>query len=197
MSRQLPDRPNLEHLKNQARSRLSELQRQDPARLSDALHATAREYGFSSWPVLKAHVESVQTAVRQSPLAGVWRANVENSPEPSLRLCDAATLEFTVEADQVTLSDTVWEPSGAETRHSYTLRVGGPPQRVDHGYVMAARWRGSRALDVSVAQNGQHLMRVTYAVSDDGRTLTLSAAAAAHAGYPAVEQTTLFDRVHG
>jgi hypothetical protein len=38
-------------------------------------------------------------------------------------------------------------------------------------------------------------MRVTYTVSDDGRRLTLSAVAAAHAGYPAVEQTTRFDRV--
>jgi hypothetical protein len=47
---------------------------------------------------------------------------------------------------------------------------------------------------VAVARDGAHLMQVTYAVSDDGRTLTLSAVAAAHAGYPAVEQTTLFER---
>jgi hypothetical protein len=198
MSRSLPVRPNLEHLKHQARSRLSELRRLDPdVRLSDALHATAREYGFSTWHALKEHVEAARAAGaadRESPFAGLWTANLENSPEPLLRLCNAATLEFAVEADRVTMSDTVREPSGAETKHSYTLRVGGPPQQVDHGYVMVADWRGPRRLEVSVAHDGHHLMRVSYAVSDDGRTLTVSAVAAAHAGYPAVEQATLFDR---
>jgi hypothetical protein len=195
MSRKLPARPNLEHLKNQARSRLFELQRHDPAaQLSDALHATAREYGFSSWPMLKEHVGSIRAADGESPFAGLWKANLD-SPEPLLRLCDAATLQFVVEADRVTLSDTVLERSGDEARHSYTLRVGGEPQQVDHGYVMAANWHGSRVLEVAVARDGVQVMRVTYAVSDDGRTLTLSAVAAAHAGYPAVEQTTHFDRV--
>jgi hypothetical protein len=195
MSRTLPVRPNLEHLKNQARSRLSELQRHDPsAQLSDALHATAREYGFSSWPVLKEHVESMPAGLDESPFAGVWRADLDNSPEPVLRLCDAAALEFAIDGDRVTLSDTVQEQSGAETRHTHTLRVGGPPQQVEHGYVMAAAWQGDRVLTVSVARDGAHVMHVSYAVSGDGRTLTLTAAAAAHAGYPAVEQTIRFNR---
>ncbi|HEV2711355.1 MAG TPA: ankyrin repeat domain-containing protein [Edaphobacter sp.] len=74
-TRQLPDRPNLEHLKKQARLLLRESLAGDAAaaerfraagtqsstavpKLADALHAIAREYGFDSWPSLKGHVES-------------------------------------------------------------------------------------------------------------------------------------------
>jgi hypothetical protein len=60
MSRSLPPRPNLEHLKNQAKDRLLELQQRAPqSTLADALHAVAQEYGFKTWPELKAHVESL------------------------------------------------------------------------------------------------------------------------------------------
>jgi len=75
--RELPARPNLEHLKKQARKLLREFLRDDPAavarfrdaasappagrsaKLADALHVIAREYGFESWPKLKARVESL------------------------------------------------------------------------------------------------------------------------------------------
>jgi Ankyrin repeats (3 copies) len=68
---ELPSRPNLEHLKNQARkllrarlaadesaiSRFSNLglSAENP-KLSDALHVIAREYGFDTWPKLKLHI---------------------------------------------------------------------------------------------------------------------------------------------
>jgi hypothetical protein len=70
--RELPERPNLEHLKNQAHTLLHELRAQDAnaverfassgvspteAKLADALHVIAREYGFPSWPALKSHLE--------------------------------------------------------------------------------------------------------------------------------------------
>ena len=60
MSRDLPEHPNLDHLKHQAKRLLRELQRHNPgSKLADAQHALAREYGFASWPKLKAHVESL------------------------------------------------------------------------------------------------------------------------------------------
>jgi hypothetical protein len=60
MSRDLPAQPNLEHLKKQAKDRLSQLRQQSrTAKLADAQHALAREYGFLSWAALKAHVESL------------------------------------------------------------------------------------------------------------------------------------------
>src|SRR5262245_17851180 len=60
MSRDLPDQPNLDHLKKQAKALLRQLREQDPhATLADALHAVAREYAFPSWPKLKAHIEAL------------------------------------------------------------------------------------------------------------------------------------------
>jgi hypothetical protein len=56
MSRSLPEKPNLEFLKKQAK----ELQRSTPQRkLSDAQHALANEYGFATWAKLKEHVQSL------------------------------------------------------------------------------------------------------------------------------------------
>jgi hypothetical protein len=58
MSRDLPSNPNLEHLKKQAKALLDKLrQRNADATLVDAQHALAREYGFPSWPKLKAHID--------------------------------------------------------------------------------------------------------------------------------------------
>lgn len=54
MSRELPLKPNLEHLKKQAK----ELQRStQQGKLADAQLALANEYGFPKWADLKAHVQ--------------------------------------------------------------------------------------------------------------------------------------------
>ena len=75
MSSDLPTRPNLEHLKKQARQRLHELQVHEPgAQLADAQHAVAQEYGFASWPKLKAHVDALtSTGEPAQPPAGTPR----------------------------------------------------------------------------------------------------------------------------
>src|ERR1039458_3803119 len=58
-ARPLPDRPNLRHLKDQAK----DLLKAGHARsLSDAQLQIARQYGFPSWPKLKAHVDSLEEA---------------------------------------------------------------------------------------------------------------------------------------
>jgi ankyrin repeat protein len=58
--RTLPARPSLEHLKNEAKQRLKALRRRNPqAKLAAAQLALAREYGFTSWRQLKAHVDQV------------------------------------------------------------------------------------------------------------------------------------------
>jgi hypothetical protein len=56
MSRKLPERPNLEHLRKQAKELLRTMPR---GKLADAQHALANEYGFSTWATLKTHVESL------------------------------------------------------------------------------------------------------------------------------------------
>jgi hypothetical protein len=60
MSLELPARPNIEHLKKQAKDLLRTLQQSDAAaKLADAQHQLARDYGFASWPKLKEHVDSL------------------------------------------------------------------------------------------------------------------------------------------
>ena len=56
--RQLPEHPDLRHLKDQAKDFLRAGQ---AASLADAQFQVARQYGFASWPKLKAHVQSLQT----------------------------------------------------------------------------------------------------------------------------------------
>ena len=53
----LPDRPNLRHLRDQAKDLLRAGR---AASLADAQFQIARLYGFASWPKLKAHVESFE-----------------------------------------------------------------------------------------------------------------------------------------
>lgn len=56
----LPDHPNLDRLRKEAKRRLKELRSTNPsAQLTDAQFEIARRYGFSSWRALKAHVDAV------------------------------------------------------------------------------------------------------------------------------------------
>ena len=96
MSRHPPEYPNLEHLKKRAKDLLRELQRQNSAsKLAGAQRAIAREYGFASWPKLKALVESLPRPAAPSeatlaqvsvgmqgevnPFVGEWTANLSKS----------------------------------------------------------------------------------------------------------------------
>jgi ankyrin repeat protein len=56
----LPDAPNLEWLRKEAKRRLAELRRTAPdAKLADAQFDLAKQYGFTSWRALKSHVDSL------------------------------------------------------------------------------------------------------------------------------------------
>lgn len=55
--RPLPNRPNLRHLKDQAKDLLK---CGEATSITDAQSKIARLYGFASWPKLKAHVESFE-----------------------------------------------------------------------------------------------------------------------------------------
>jgi hypothetical protein len=55
-SRPLPTQPNLRHLRDQARDLLKAGSAES---LTAAQFQIARQYGFASWPKLKAHVESL------------------------------------------------------------------------------------------------------------------------------------------
>ena len=56
MSRQLPEKPNLEFLKKQAKELLRSRQH---SKLADAQLVLSHEYGFHSWADLKAYVQAL------------------------------------------------------------------------------------------------------------------------------------------
>ena len=59
-SLKLPDNPNMEWLRKQAKTRLAELRQVNPsAKLAEAQFEIAKRYGFSSWRALKEHLDSL------------------------------------------------------------------------------------------------------------------------------------------
>ncbi len=74
MSRELPQKPNLEFLKKQAKELLS---RMPQSKLADAQHALANEYGFPTWPKLKAHAEAQSITPAQALKAAVCDSDAE------------------------------------------------------------------------------------------------------------------------
>jgi ankyrin repeat protein len=61
----LPDAPNLDWLRKQAKRSLEELRKGNPeAKLADAQFDLAKKYGFSSWRALKAHIDSLSVEGR-------------------------------------------------------------------------------------------------------------------------------------
>ena len=180
MSRQLPSRPNLEYLRNEAKERLSELQRRQPAAiLADAQHAIARDYGFASWSKLKAHVDRLAATVTEvSPFAGLWMANVEKSKRHPANPFQRATIHFAIAGDEVTITDTFVDEHGRPSRGVNTLRVDGIQRPMDHGFAMLVAWHGPSCLEAIVTRDREPVSRVRYQVSEDGTTLTISDAAA-------------------
>src|SRR5215471_4093472 len=80
----LPLRPNLEHLRHEAKQLLRETRKRQPtARLADAQLQLARQYGFASWRSLKSSVDA---------LASSHKALVH-----SVRVGDVATIQRILE----------------------------------------------------------------------------------------------------
>jgi hypothetical protein len=174
MSRSLPPQPNLEHLKKQAKDRLRELKQQHPAaQLADAQHSLAREYGFASWPKLKAHVEGQAAA---HPLAGRWTADLARSTRHPANPFQSAALLIEVAGNSVTIQDTVVDAAGREESNRSTILADGverasPP---GNGYALSARWLGPRVLETLAKKDGRPAGRGRYEVSEDGRRLTIT-----------------------
>src|SRR5450755_602952 len=68
MSRQLPQKPNLEYLKKQAKELLRKMLN---GRLADAQHTLANEYGFATWAKLKSHVQALGLSPAEALKAAV------------------------------------------------------------------------------------------------------------------------------
>jgi hypothetical protein len=189
MSRRLPDRPNLEHLKKQAKQRLSQLRQHTPtAKLADAQQAVARDYGFVSWPQLRAFVDSLpvpRPASRARPagsnaLAGRWVAVLSLSIRHPLNEYRSATLDVSVEGDVVTIDDLVVDTDGRSERTRNVLHADGELRVFDRDYAMKAQWQTDRTLQVVVMKRDVLESVVTYEVSANGQALTLIAGEQRH-----------------
>lgn len=170
MSRNLPDRPNLEFLRKEAKALLASLQARDPAaQLADAQYALARDYGFTSWPNLKAHVE----AVSMSPLTGRWVADVSRSKRHPANLFRSATIVFAVDGNTVSIADEFEDEAGKTVRARNTIEADGVARATGSGYMVTATWRSRSDLETVATRNGEEVGRGRYTVSADGRHLTI------------------------
>jgi hypothetical protein len=201
MSR-LPEHANLEHLKKQAKALLPELQRQNPnAKVADALHAVARQNGFSTWPQLKEHVGdgSPDETAAENPFAGVWRANIEQSKRHPAYPFESATVNIAVSGAVYTISQQVIEPSGQPVRSTSVIHVDGEEQPPEgSGLSVVAKRIASRVIEVTATKDGLVVGRGSYEVSRDGTSLTVSTknASANTDGWESdFDQIIVFDRV--
>ena len=125
MANKLPARPNLEHLRGQAKALLPKLKkRQARARLADAQLAVARECGFTSWPALTRHVEALRS------LEGEWRfasLEIDGSAVPRGALAHSRILfdgdRFRSESPEATYEGV------------FTIDVEASPARIDIEFV--------------------------------------------------------------
>ena len=128
MSRQLPEKPNLEYLKKEAK----ELRAVRQGKLADAQHALANEYGFANWAKMKAHVEAPLTAAIRDSDAALVRELLDRHPDLRARIDapldnygdgqhalfaavqrgDRATIDVLLAAGADIRKRTEWKPGG-------------------------------------------------------------------------------------
>src|SRR5215831_19466632 len=78
MSRQLPEKPNLEYLKKQAKELLRNMPQ---SKLADAQHTLAKEYGFATWAKLKSYVEELGRSPAEALKAAVCESDAARVSE--------------------------------------------------------------------------------------------------------------------
>jgi hypothetical protein len=174
VSRNLPARPHLEYLKKEAKDLLDALRRSDSsAQLADAQFALSREYGFDSWPKLKAHVEAITAAVPDSPLAGGWIADVASSQRHPANQFRSARIHFTVNGTSVDIVDEFVDESGKAVRGRNHLEADGIERAAGNGYTISASWTADGMRTIA-KKDGEVIGTAAYAVSPDGGSLTIA-----------------------
>ena len=149
MEKHLPARPNLDHLRRQAKKLLAALEARDPKavatilkhlpaakrlseaevlatkfRLADAQSTIARESGFASWPNLARHVEQLRS------LEGVWsfqRLEVDGSVLPGAALQMSRLL---IDGDRFRT-----ESPEANYEGIFNINVEAQPQEIDIEFI--------------------------------------------------------------
>ena len=158
-ARQLPAKPNLEHLKNEAKQRLEALRASAPAaKLAEAQHQLAREYGFANWRELKADIEArspdPSSAMAQAAL-GDWIGKLAGDHRFAvhLRPGECGALAVTVDHPSGGFFDLVAEDVVLEGEHlsfsTFPPMAMGPQQQVYYEAQWDSRhdrWTGAATL---------------------------------------------------
>jgi TonB family protein len=175
-TRSLPERPNLEHLRKEAKQRLKTMRLDDSgATLAAAQLAVAREYGFTSWRRLIAYVKS--QADKKSQLLDLLRADSAKSP---VRQAILGGLEAIEKGDYQTAAEHFRRAQDANP--DFTLfRV----QRLVTQEFGDRRWRHLNAYIKSLPDEAQLRRRDSEEVKPDYKT------AAAHYRQVITERPTL------
>lgn len=149
MSKQLPARPNLEHLRNQAKALLNKLRAGDPKaartfseflpeatalsarqvrerafRLADAQAVIARKTGFAAWPGLARHVDRLRS------MEGTWAfhsLDVDGNSMPAAMLINSSLL---IDGDRFRM-----ESPEATYEGVFTIDVEQSPHHIDIDFV--------------------------------------------------------------
>ena len=144
MNKKLPARPNLEHLRTQAKTLLNNLRDGDPqaaktfsdhlpdaatlspeqVRLADAQSAIARKTGFAAWPSLARHVDLLRR------MEGTWifkSLEVDGQAMPNAMLTHSIML---IDGDRFRM-----ESPEATYEGIFTIDVEPQPQRIDIDFI--------------------------------------------------------------
>ncbi|MBL8174832.1 MAG: TIGR03067 domain-containing protein, partial [Bryobacterales bacterium] len=142
MSRKLPARPNLEHLRTQAKALLGKIRegdahaaqsiapflpegrKREELRLADVQGALARKSGFARWPSLARYVERLRS------LEGKWAfrsLEIDGQPVPPAALSASALL---IDGDRFRMES----PEGSY-EGIFTIDVEATPHRIDIDFV--------------------------------------------------------------
>ena len=119
-----------------------------------------------------------QAALAPAPqFQGHWTADVAASRFNGSVVVTAASLDFAITPETVSLTDQVTDGSGREIGTGTTvLRTDGKPYPHDQllpGLTVVCQWKSALLLYTVLTRRNGIVDHVTYEVSENGRTLTL------------------------
>jgi hypothetical protein len=134
-----------------------------------------------------------------NPFLGTWVANLEKSHRHANHQFQSATLTFEVDGDVVSLTHAGVNKAGKHESGTTILRADGIEREVSPhapGVVAVTKWVGTHALAMEARKEGRAVGTATYAISEDGRTLTATVGGVDAAG-KSFDQVIVFDREPG
>jgi len=170
MTTPLPAAPSLEQLRKQAKDRVRERKTgSEPLKLSEAQREVAREYGFASWPRLKAYVERVSDYGPGLAHAFVDDVGYYEDRAEGLRSVVASGLENGIAVVRA------HHPSLADASDADIRAMGVADARLvlarEHGF---ASWDAFRRHVEGLAESGEPFRRAFKAIEASDRTALAS-----------------------